>query len=90
MENKTPKPLELNDIPEKELLNFQMSITPKKIYEFLEQSIFLNEITKSKEPQKLTKSNFILICDCIFSKDLNNNNIYLNTIYDLIFEHLIK
>ena len=88
MENKTPKPLELNDIPEKELLNFQMSITPKKIYEFLEQSIFLNEITKSKEPQKLTKSNFILICDCIFSKDLNNNNIYLNTIYDLIFEHL--
>ena len=42
MENKTPKPLELNDIPENELLNFQMSITSKKIYEFLDQSIFLN------------------------------------------------
>ena len=87
MEYKTPKTIELDEIPENILSNFQISITPQKIYDFFEQSIFINELKKSKEIHKLTKSNFILICNNIFSKE-ENNNTYINIIYDLIFERL--
>ena len=87
MEYKTPKTIELDEIPENILSNFQISITPQKIYDFFEQSIFINELKKSKEIHKLTKSNFILICNNIFSKE-ENNNLYINTIYELIFERL--
>ena len=54
MEYKTPKTIELDEIPENILSNFQISITPQKIYDFFEQSIFINELKKSKEIHKLT------------------------------------
>ena len=87
MENQTPKLIQLTDIPDKAFIRFQMSITSQKIYDFFEQSMSLNENSKIKDPQKLNKSDFLSICNSIFSKDLNNN-IYMNSIYELIFERL--
>ena len=87
MENQTPKPIGLDDIPDKAFIRFQMSITPQKIYEFFEQSLAHNEKSKKKDSNKLNKADFISMCNSIFSKDLNNN-IFINTIYELIFERL--
>ena len=80
MENQTPKLIQLTDIPDKAFIRFQMSITSQKIYDFFEQSMSFNENSKIKEPHKLNKSDFLSICNSIFSKDLNNN-IYMNSIY---------
>lgn len=87
MENQTPKLIQLTDIPDKAFIRFQMSITSQKIYDFFEQSMSFNENSKIKDPHKLNKSDFLSICNSIFSKDLNNN-IYMNSIYELIFDRL--
>ena len=87
MDNPNPKWIQLDDIPDKAFLRFQMSITPQKIYDFFEQSMSHHEKAKSKDSHKLIKSDFLSICNSIFSKDLNNN-IYINSIYELIFDRL--
>ena len=87
MDNPSPKLIQLDDIPDKAFLRFQMSITPQKIYDFFEQSMSHHEKAKSKDSHKLIKSDFLSICNSIFSKDLNNN-IYINSIYELIFDRL--
>ena len=87
MENQTSKLIELENIPDKAFIRFQMSITPQKIKEFFKQSLILIEKSRSKDSHKLIKSDFLSICNSLFTKDLNNN-IYINSIYELIFNRL--
>ena len=87
MDIQPQKQLELNNIPDNILLQFQMMITPPKIFNFFEQSMAINEKSKTKDYHKLNKSDFISICNSVFSKELKDN-IFINTIYGLIFERL--
>ena len=89
MENETQvqDTIDINSIPDKTFLNFQMSITPQKISDFFKQSIIYNEKSNSKDLGKLNKTDFLLILNSLFSKDIDKI-IYLNQICLLIFERL--
>ena len=88
MENQTPKKIELDQIQEKGIFLFQMTITPEKIYNFFKQSMILHEKSNSKDTHKLNKSDFLSITNSIFVKNSNNNYILMNSIFELIFERL--
>ena len=89
MENETQvqDTIDINSIPDKSFLYFQMSITPQKISDFFKQSIIYNEKSNSKDIGKLNKTDFLLILNSLFSKDIDKI-IYLNQICLLIFERL--
>ena len=93
MENETPNKtqeiidIDINNIPDKSFLLFQMSITPDKISSFFDQGIMQNEKSNSKDFTKLNKADFFLIFNSLFSKGLNNVG-ELNQIYFLIFQRL--
>ena len=93
MENETPNKtqeiidIDINNIPDKSFILFQMSITPDKISSFFEQGIMQNEKSNSKDFTKLNKADFFLIFNSLFSKGLNNV-VELNQIYFLIFQRL--
>ena len=93
MENETPNKtqdiidIDINNIPDKSFILFQMSITPDKISSFFEQGIMQNEKSNSKDFTKLNKADFFLIFNSLFSKGLNNVG-ELNQIYFLIFQRL--
>jgi hypothetical protein len=53
--------IDINSIPDKTFLNFQMSITPQKISDFFKQSLIYNEKSNSKDLGKLNKTDFLLI-----------------------------
>ena len=87
-ENENSDIIDINSIPDKSFLYFQMSITPQKISDFFKQGIIYNEKSNnSKDISKLNKADFLLIFNSLFSKDINNI-IYLNQICLLIFERL--
>ena len=86
MENQNLNSLDIKDVPDKEFTNFQMLITPEKISDFFAKSLSNNEKSNSKDKHKLSKHDFISIFQSIFSKE--SDNIYLNKIFDLIFERL--
>ena len=74
------------DIPDIAFNEFQSMITQEKIFEFYNETKIFTENLKLKEnSHKINKSNFIFICQKIFS---SLNNKYFNDIYDLIFERL--
>ena len=89
MENETQNQdtIDINSIPDKTFLNFQMSITPQKISDFFKQSLIYNEKSNSKDLGKLNKTDFLLILNSLFTKDIDKI-IYLNQICLLIFERL--
>ena len=93
MENETPNKtqeiidIDINNIPDKSFILFQMSITPDKISSFFDQGIMQNEKSNSKDFTKLNKADFFLIFNSLFSKGLNNV-VELNQIYFLIFQRL--
>ena len=93
MENETPNKtqeiidIDINNIPDKSFILFQMSITPDKISSFFDQGIMQNEKSNSKDFTKLNKADFFLIFNSLFSKGLNNVG-ELNQIYFLIFQRL--
>ena len=93
MENETPNKtqeiidIDINNIPDKSFILFQMSITPDKISSFFDQGIMQNEKSNSKDFTKLNKADFFLIFNSLFSKGLNNVG-KLNQIYFLIFQRL--
>ena len=93
MENETPNKtqeiidIDINNIPDKSFILFQMSITPDKISSFFDQGIMQNEKSNSKDFTKLNKADFFLIFNSLFSKGLNNL-VELNQIYFLIFQRL--
>ena len=93
MENETPNKtqeiidIDINNIPDKSFILFQMSITPDKISSFFDQGIMQNEKSNSKDFTKLNKADFFLIFNSLFSKGLNNV-MELNQIYFLIFQRL--
>ena len=93
MENETPNKtqeiidIDINNIPDKSFILFQMSITPDKISSFFDQGIMQNEKSNSKDFNKLNKADFFLIFNSLFSKGLNNVG-ELNQIYFLIFQRL--
>ena len=93
MENETPNKIQeiididINNIPDKSFILFQMSITPDKISSFFDQGIMQNEKSNSKDFTKLNKADFFLIFNSLFSKGLNNVG-ELNQIYFLIFQRL--
>ena len=89
MENETHNqdPIDINSIPDKTFLNFQMSITPQKISDFFKQSLIYNEKSNSKDLGKLNRTDFLLILNSLFTKDIDKI-IYLNQICLLIFERL--
>ena len=93
MENETPNKtqeiidIDINNIPDKSFILFQMSITPDKISSFFDQGIMQNEKSNSKDFTKLNKADFFLIFNSLFSKGLNNA-VELNQIYFLIFQRL--
>ena len=85
-ENENSDIIDINSIPDKSFLYFQMSITPQKISDFFKQGIIYNEKSNnSKDISKLNKADFLLIFNSLFSKDINTI-IYLNQICLLIFE----
>ena len=87
-ENENSDIIDINSIPDKSFLYFQMSITPQKISDFFKQGIIYNEKSNnSKDISKLNKADFLLIFNSLFSKDINTI-IYLNQICLLIFERL--
>ena len=87
-ENENSDIIDINSIPDKSFLYFQMSITPQKISDFFKQGLSYNEKSNnSKDISKLNKADFLLIFNSLFSKDINNI-IYLNQICLLIFERL--
>ena len=93
MENETPNKtqeiidIDINNIPDKSFILFQMSLTPDKISSFFDQGIMQNEKSNSKDFTKLNKADFFLIFNSLFSKGLNNV-VELNQIYFLIFQRL--
>ena len=93
MENEPPNKtqeiidIDINNIPDKSFILFQMSITPDKISSFFDQGIMQNEKSNSKDFTKLNKADFFLIFNSLFSKGLNNVG-ELNQIYFLIFQRL--
>ena len=93
MENETPNKtqeiidIDINNIPDKSFILFQMSITPDKISSFFDQGIMQNEKSNSKDFTKLNKADFFLIFNSLFSKGLKNV-VELNQIYFLIFQRL--
>ena len=89
MENETQNQdtIDINSIPDKTFLNFQMSITPQKISDFFKQSLIYNEKSNSKDLGKLNRTDFLLILNSLFTKDIDKI-IYLNQICLLIFERL--
>ena len=63
---------------------FQSMITQDKIFDFFNKTKIYTEKVKNKEnSQKINKSNFISICQNLFS---SSKNPYCNNIYELIFE----
>ena len=86
-ENQNQDTIDINSIPDKTFLNFQMSITPQKISDFFKQSLIYNEKSNSKDLGKLNKTDFLLILNSLFTKDIDKI-IYLNQICLLIFERL--
>ena len=87
-ENENSDTIDINSIPDKSFLYFQMSITPQKISDFFKQGLAYNEKSNnSKDISKLNKADFLLIFNSLFSNDINNI-IYINQICLLIFERL--
>ena len=75
-----------NDIPDIAFNEFQSVITQEKIFEFYEETkIFTENLNFKENSHKINKSNFMFICQNIFS---SSNNKYFNDIYGLIFERL--
>ena len=76
----------INEIPDIAFNEFQSIITQEKIFEFYNETKIFTENLKFKEnSHKINKSNFIFICQNIFSSLKNK---YFNDIYDLIYERL--
>lgn len=73
-----------NNITDSTFSEFQSMITQEKIFEFFDKTKIYTEKAKPKEnSHRINKSNFISICQKIFSI---SSNPYFNQIYDLIFE----
>ena len=87
-ENENSDIIDINSIPDKSFLYFQMSITPQKISDFFKQGLAYNEKSNnSKDISKLNKADFLLIFNSLFFNEFNNI-IYINQICLLIFERL--
>ena len=72
------------NIPDSAFSEFQSMITQDKIFEFFNKTKIYTEKVKNKDnSHKLNKTNFISICQNIFSL---SKNPYFNNIYELIFE----
>ena len=71
------------NIPDNAFSEFQSMITQEKIFEFFNKTkIYMEKVKNKENSQKINKSNFISICQNIFT----SNNPYFNNIYELIFE----